>query len=102
MDHPQAAVTIILFFIERFTAMAENENGIAKRRSPHIDYQLDLTRERFFEFIPIRCKVGLPCGLIVYTYPADDFIQLPAGWKQVLNRRSIIFAAAQNSGNDQP
>jgi hypothetical protein len=82
--------------------MTENENEIAKLLSPHIDYQLDLSREKFFECIPIRCKIGHRCGLIVYTSPADDFSQLPSGWKQVLDRRSIIFVAAVNAGNEQP
>jgi len=71
------------------------------RRDPNIRYDLDLSKERYFFFAPAGYTGKEPYGLVVFTSPGMEMTQLPAGWKAVLERRKLLFLAAQSAGNDR-
>lgn len=71
------------------------------RRSPRIQYDLDLTQERYFVHVPANYTGTEPFGLIVFVHAGEAVEQLPAGWNAVLAQRKFLFVAAQQSGNGQ-
>jgi len=71
------------------------------RRAPNIRYDLDLSKERYFFFAPAGYTGKEPYGLVVFTTPGQEITELPVGWKAVLERRKLLFVAAQSAGNDR-
>jgi hypothetical protein len=69
------------------------------RPNPNIRYDLDLSKESYFLFTPAGYTGKEPHGLIVYTSPNNEMKALPWGWKPVLERRKLLFLAAQSAGN---
>lgn len=71
------------------------------RHSANVKYDLDLSKERYFIFVPSGYTGKEPYGLVVYTSPGKEMTELPAGWKAVLERRKLLLLAAQSAGNDR-
>ena len=71
------------------------------RHATTVKYDLDLSKERYFIFVPSGYTGKEPYGLVVYTSPGKEMAELPTGWKAVLERRKLIFLAAQSAGNDR-
>jgi hypothetical protein len=69
-------------------------------QDPHIAYNLNLQRERFYVWTPPNFSPREQYGLIVYISP-DDSARIPAEWATVLADRKFIFVAPQNAGNQQ-
>lgn len=42
-----------------------------------------------------------PHGVLVFVHPGRDAEPMP-GWAEVLDRRNLVYIAAENFGNDQP
>jgi predicted esterase len=62
------------------------------------DQPIDLARERFTVYVPAHAPAP-GYGLLVFV-PALQNAMLPRGWAAVLERRSLIFVSAANSGNE--
>lgn len=60
---------------------------------------LDLRSERFLLFVPSQ-RPPSGYGLVVFVF-ASDHAALPGGWAPELERRGLIWVAADRSGNDQ-
>ena len=71
------------------------------RRDANIRYDLDLSKERYFLFVPSGYTGKEAYGLVVYTSPWDKMTELPSGWKAILERRKLLFLAAQSAGNNR-
>lgn len=84
--------------VTNFTAKPQ---ATPRYRSPYIDYELDLAKEKFFIHVPSNYSAREPYGLVVYVSFDDDCASIPAGWEQVLDRHKLIFIAPQRSGNQQ-
>lgn len=79
----------------------DGDNVLPGHRSPNISYDLNPARERFLVHVPPAYRGDEPWGSVVYT-DADQIIdRLPDGWTSVLDRRKVLFVAAENAGNDQ-
>jgi predicted esterase len=71
------------------------------RADSHIKGDIDPLAERFYMHVPANYDGGTPFGLIVYIDAANQITAIPLGWDKVLERRKLLFVAAQNGGNDQ-
>jgi hypothetical protein len=71
------------------------------KRSPHIDYSLDIANEKYYVWIPPQFspETAKEYGLIVFTHAGDWIFNLPKDWQSVLVKRKYLFVAAQDSGN---
>jgi hypothetical protein len=67
-----------------------------------IDYTVDYRTSKCFVYVPSSYIPSQPFGLIVYISPGDTPDRLPDGWKEVLERRKLLFVAPQNAGNSTP
>src|SRR5258706_9797477 len=62
------------------------------------DQPIDLAKERFTVYVPAHAPAP-GYGLLVFVPPWQNAM-LPRGWAAVLERRSLIFVSAANSGNE--
>jgi hypothetical protein len=68
----------------------------------HIKAGIDPAAEKFFVHVPSNYDGSEPFGLIVFTDASDQIDAVPVGWEKVLERRKLLFVAAENAGNSQP
>jgi hypothetical protein len=69
------------------------------KRSSEIEYNIDLSNERFFFFVPPNYTGKERFGLVVYVPAAQQIGQLPDGWADVLSKHKLLLIAPQNAGN---
>ncbi|MBP6743767.1 hypothetical protein KA344_00975 [bacterium] len=71
------------------------------KRSPYIDYSLDIANEKYYVWIPPQFspETAKEFGLIVFTDASDWIFHLPSDWQSVLLKRKYLFVASQNAGN---
>ena len=70
-------------------------------RDRQIDYDLVPNRERFFVHVPPDYTGAEAFGLVVFTDADEKTLAVPRGWKEVLDRKKLLFISAQASGNEQ-
>ena len=76
----------------QLTTLASNRQALAA-------FSLDLSAERFTVYLPkVEPQAGY--GLLVFIPPWEN-ARIPLGWPRVLDRKGMIFVAAERSGNDQ-
>jgi predicted esterase len=63
------------------------------------EHSLDLANERFDLYVPATMPAQ-GYGLLVFVAPSADF-PLPRDWRQVLDRRGVIYVSARRAGNQQ-
>ena len=72
--------------------------ALAARHSRLADQTIDLAHERFDVYVPPGAPPPRGWGLVVYVSPGDEPTR-PWRWRGPLDRRGLIFVAAQRSGN---
>jgi dienelactone hydrolase len=66
-----------------------------------IDWNFDLSQEKFSIFVPRNYKGNEPFGLLVFLSPDDVCVVPPPGWEKILQEQKLIFVAPQKVGNNQ-
>lgn len=69
---------------------------------PRVQYEFDLTQERFYVYVPANYTDTERFGMLVFLSPSDDWTKVPRGWETVLQQRKLIYIAPQKVGNNQP
>ena len=87
----------------RFSQMATNSSKSEVQRrlgyeGPEPAYKL--ADETFRVIVPGSYSTNFSWGLLVWVSPANE-VWLPAGWKQELERRRLLFVGANNGGNER-
>ena len=77
------------------------EGKLKELKHDLIKYPQPLKSAQFFLHIPAGYDGTQPYGLITFIN-ASARMELPAGWKSVLEEKKLIFVAPQNAGNDVP
>jgi pimeloyl-ACP methyl ester carboxylesterase len=92
----------------RYSPLSRNVE-IARRALPPVTYRriqaaqlaeqaIDLAKERFDLYVPSGAPPAAGYGLVVFVAPWPDPTR-PRVWRGSLDRRGLIFVAAQRSGN---
>lgn len=77
------------------------EGRIPRPRNAQFALPYPLEDAEFFVHIPATYDGSEPWGLISFIH-ADDRMELPPGWGEVLARHKLLFVAPQKAGNTQP
>ena len=77
------------------------KNVFPGHRNANISYNLESSSERFLVHVPSSYEGEESWGLIVYTDADESVSEVPDGWASVLDRRKLLFIAAENAGNNQ-
>ena len=69
---------------------------------PRFADEFDASHEiEFFVHVPENYDPASPAGLLVYVSPLDSG-EIPGTWKEVLDRRNLIWVSVNHSGNSMP
>jgi hypothetical protein len=69
------------------------------KRNPKINYDIDLSKQPYFVYVPENYTGKKPFGLVVYVSNLESCQQVPQGWKDVLAERQLLLVIPQNAGN---
>jgi len=107
------ATSFLLYLILSFQTFAFAKNDIktglqllpegnpnVDGASPYLTYEFDLSKERFYIFVPKNYTGSQPFGVLVYLDPSNGAI-MPPGWGDILQERKLIFISPMNAGNEQ-
>jgi len=103
-------MTILVLLVLLFCAKASASDTVISFGGPApvpqyrdriVDYRLDPARERYFIHLPSGYSASQPHGLMVFIDAGDTSTDLPQDWKDILDRRKILYVAPQGAGNSQ-